>query len=259
MGRTYVVTGAASGIGKTTAELLKSRGNTVIGVDLHDADINADLTTAEGRTGLVSEATRLSGGKIDAILALAGLALPIPKTVGVNFFGMVATLEGLRPLLAGSAAPRAAGIASMASLMPLDDTLVEACLALDEPAALARATELAKDEATGALIYSSTKKAFALWIRRNAATPAWAGAGIPLNAIAPGIIATPMTADMIATEEARTAVLQMVPMPLNGIAEPIVPARLLAWLTSEENTHFCGQVIFIDGGSDVVIRGETTW
>jgi len=28
---------------------------------------------------------------------------------------------------------------------------------------------------------------------------------------------------------------------------------------SEENTHLCGQVIFIDGGSDVVIRGDSTW
>jgi hypothetical protein len=34
---------------------------------------------------------------------------------------------------------------------------------------------------------------------------------------------------------------------------------LLAWLTSEENAHLCGQVVFIDGGSDVIIRGESTW
>jgi NAD(P)-dependent dehydrogenase (short-subunit alcohol dehydrogenase family) len=260
MGRTYVVTGSASGIGKTTAELLKSRGNTVIGVDLHNADINVDLTTAAGRSTLVSEASRLSGGKIDAILAIAGLAHPIPATIGVNFFGMVATLEGLRPLLAGSAAPRAAGISSMASLFPVDDALVAACLAADEPAALARAAELGTDQAgAGAAIYSSSKKAFALWIRRNAAKAEWAGAGIPLNAIAPGIIATPMTAGMHETAEARAQILAMVPMPLNGVAEPIVTAHLLAWLTSEENTHLCGQVVFIDGGSDVVIRGESTW
>ena len=68
-----------------------------------------------------------------------------------------------------------------------------------------------------------------------------------------------MTADLIATEEARAALLQMVPMPLNGIADAAVVARLLAWLGSEENTHLCGQVIFVDGGSDVVIRGDSTW
>jgi NAD(P)-dependent dehydrogenase (short-subunit alcohol dehydrogenase family) len=260
MGRTYLVTGAASRIGKATRELLISRGHTVIGADLHDADINVDLTTAEGSSGLIAEADRLSGGTLDGVLAIAGLALPIPKTVGVNFFGMVATLEGALPLLAGSAAPRAAGVSSMASLMPTDEELVAACLAADEPAALARAAVLAESpQTTGGLIYGSTKKAFSLWIRRNAALPAWAGAGIPLNAICPGIIETPMVAPMIATEEARAGLLQMVPMPLNGFAQPIAPATLLAWLTSEENTHLCGQNIFIDGGSDVMIRGESTW
>lgn len=259
MSRTYVVTGSASGIGKATAELLQSRGNTVIGVDLRDADVIADLTTPDGRAALVSEVGRLAEGHVDAILAIAGLALPIPATVGVNFFGMVSTLEGLRPLLAGSPAPRAVGIASMASLMPVDDLLVDACLVGDEPAALARAAVLAEGPETGGLIYGSTKKAFALWVRRNAASADWAGASIPLNAIAPGIIVTPMVAPMLATAEGRAMIDQVVPMPLNGHAQPIVPAYLLAWLTSEENTHLCGQVVFIDGGSDVLIRGESTW
>ena len=260
MTRTSVVTGAASGIGKATKELLESRGERVIGVDIHDADIVVDLTTADGRTGLVDQVRQAGGGQLDAVYAIAGLALPVPATVAVNFFGMVATLEGLRPLLASSSAPRAVGIASMASLMPVDDELVAAMTADDEPAALARAEVLAREpETTGALIYGSTKKAFAQWVRRTAATDAWAGASIPLNAVAPGVIATPMTADLIATEEARTALLQMVPMPLNGIAEPIVVARLMAWLGSEENSHLCGQVVFVDGGSDVVIRGDSTW
>lgn len=30
---------------------------------------------------------------------------------------------------------------------------------------------------------------------------------------------------------------------------------LLAWLASEENTHLAGQTIYIDGGSDVALRG----
>ncbi|HBU42509.1 MAG TPA: short-chain dehydrogenase, partial [Microbacterium sp.] len=97
--RTYVVTGAASGIGKATADLLVERGDRVIGVDLHDSDVEVDLTTTEGRERLVVEVNRLSGGRIDGILAIAGLAVPAPATVGVNYFGMVATLEGLRPLL----------------------------------------------------------------------------------------------------------------------------------------------------------------
>ncbi|MCB2175614.1 MAG: SDR family oxidoreductase [Actinomycetales bacterium] len=259
MTRTSVVTGAASGIGKATKELLESRGERVIGVDLHDADVTVDLTTADGRAGLISGVAALTGA-VDAVFAIAGLAHPIPATVSVNFFGMVATLEGLRPMLAASPAPRAVGVASMASLMPVDDELVAAMTAGDEASALSRAEVLAQDPTTtGQLIYSSTKKAFAQWVRRTAPSDAWAGVSIPLNAVAPGIIATPMTADMIATAEAREQLLQMVPMPLNGIAEPIVVARLLTWLAGEENSHLCGQVVFVDGGSDVVIRGDSTW
>ncbi len=260
MTRTHVITGAASGIGKAARELLESRGDRVIGVDLHGTDVVADLSTPHGRAAMVDAVARLTDGRIDAVHAVAGLATPTPATVSVNYFGMVATLEGLRPLLAGSPAPRAVGVSSMASLMPLDDELVALLSAGDEAAAVARAEVLAKDPATtGQLIYASTKKAFSQWIRRTAPTPDWAGASIPLNCVAPGVIATPMTEQFTSTEEARHAILEMVPMPLNGIAEPIAVAELLAWLTSEANTHLCGQVVFIDGGSDVVIRGDSTW
>lgn len=257
--RTYLVTGAASGIGKATAQLLAERGERVIGADLHGSDIDCDLTTAEGRERLVTETSARADGRLDAIVAVAGLALPVPATVGVNYFGMVATLEGLRPLLAGSDAPRAVGVDSMASLFPPDPALVERQLNGDEEGALARAAELAASPEQGGLIYGSTKVAFARWIRRNAPTPAWAGAGIPLNAVAPGIIDTPMVAPMITSDEAKDQLLRTVPMPLNGIAKPIVVARLLAWLAGTENTHLCGQVVFVDGGSDAVIRGDGVW
>ena len=255
MTRTNVVTGVASGIGKATATLLKSRGERVIGVDLHDADVTADLSSPDGLAQMVESVKAASGGSIDAIYAIAGLAHDTSATVKINFFGMVGTLVGLRPLLAGSDSPRAQAIASMASLQDADDQLVAAMLSDDRDAAVARADAIAGQN----LIYASTKQAFARWIRRNAANPEWAGESIPLNAVAPGIIRTPMTQDMIATDEATKQLLQVVPMPLNGVAEPTVVAELLTWLGSPANTHLCGQVVFVDGGSDVVIRGDSTW
>ena len=260
MARTYVVTGAASGIGKATKSLLEDRGGTVIGVDIKGSDVNVDLGTAEGRAALVSEVTRLSGGTVDGVVANAGLATPTAATVAVNYFGAVATLEGLRPLLAKSDSPRAVATASMASLFPPDDALLQYLLDGDEPKALARGEELAAGAPEqGGLIYGTTKRALARWIRRHAATPDWAGAGIALNAIAPGVVRTPMVAGLIETEEQRTALAGMVPMPLNGFFDPEDVAKLIAWLVSEENAHLCGQVIFIDGGSDVVMRGDSTW
>ncbi len=119
MNRTYVVTGAASGIGAATTRYLRERGSRVIACDLHEADVIADLATGEGRTQLVGGVTRLSGGKIDAIVANAGGG-PAETMLAVNFFGTVATLEGLRPLLKDSPAPRAVLVSSIASLSPSD-------------------------------------------------------------------------------------------------------------------------------------------
>jgi NAD(P)-dependent dehydrogenase (short-subunit alcohol dehydrogenase family) len=261
MARTYVTTGTASGIAAATAQLLREAGSTVIGIDIHDADIVADLSTPAGRLEAANRAIELSAGKIDAVIACAGLAHPIAKTVSVNYFGMTEFLEALAPTLAKADAPRAVLISSMASLMPNDPALVEAmCVDDDETKAVAIAQGLV-DAGGGAeqLIYGSTKRAISRWVRRQCIKPQWAGAGIPLNAIGPGIVRTPMVADMIATQEARDAIDQMVPMPLNYYLEPENVAYLLIWLASAENSHVTGQTIYIDGGSDAALRGDNIW
>ena len=260
MSRRYIVTGSASGIGAATARILKQANNMVIGIDIHDADVVADLSTPQGRQDAARQAIAHAGGSIDAVIASAGLALPIAKTVSVNYFGMTEFLEALAPTLAKSKAPRAVLISSMASLMPNDAALVEALCADNEAAALHRAQELV-DTGNGLeqLIYSSTKRAISRWVRRECIKPHWAGAGIPLNAIGPGIVRTPMVAAMIETAEARAALDQVVPMPLNYYLEPENVAYLLIWLSSVENTHVTGQTIYIDGGSDAALRGENVW
>jgi NAD(P)-dependent dehydrogenase (short-subunit alcohol dehydrogenase family) len=260
MARTYIVTGSASGIGLVTCQLLQKQGERVIGVDIHDADIVADLSTAEGRQEAVSKSIELSNGSIDVLIANAGLALPISKTVSVNFFGVTDLVNGLRPTLSKSKSPRVVVTSSMASLMPNDPELVDLMLNNDETAALARAEALVtQGGGLEQLIYGSTKRAISRWIRKVAPLSEFAGAGIPINAIGPGIVVTPMTQDMIATEEAKAGLLQIVPMPLNGIMGPEVIAKALIWLAGEENSHMTGQTIYIDGGSDVVLRGEDIW
>jgi len=258
--RTVVVTGSASGIGKATKTILESRGQRVVGVDLHDADIEVDLATSVGRRALVDGVDGKTGGAIDAVYAIAGRGDPTPATAAVNYFGMVATLEMLRPFLERSASPRAVAVSSMAGIFPADDDLVSLMLAGDEDAAMQRAEHLAAEPNTlGPLIYISSKRAMSQWIRRQAITSDWAGASIPLNAIAPGTIATPLSAPFTSNEKAAAALLKRMPMPLNGIAQPEAVAELLAWLGSEANTHLCGQVLYVDGGSDATIRGESVW
>jgi NAD(P)-dependent dehydrogenase (short-subunit alcohol dehydrogenase family) len=250
--RTYVVTGSASGIGAATKKLLQSSGHHVIGVDLHDADINVDLTTDQGRREVVNQVNHLSEGTIDAILAIAGAHIAGPATVAINYYGAIATLTGLRPLLQNSPAPRAVAVSSITSVHPFDQRLLDAMLDGTEQEALALAQ-------TAEYVYATSKRALCRWIRRVATTDAWAGAGIPLNAIAPGLVLTETLARLFTDADIKTRIEAGAPMPLGGPYEPQAAAELLAWLASVENAHITGQTIFIDGGADVVLRGDSTW
>lgn len=260
MRRTYVVTGAASGIGQATAALLRKRGARVIGVDVRSVDVVADLSTHQGRQDAIDGILCEAGRRLDAVIANAGLASPSPATVAVNYFGAVELLIGLRPALAAARDPRAVVVSSMATLMPVSAELVDACLAGDEAVALKVAAELeAAGPQAASKIYPSSKRALSRWVRREAASPRWAGCGIPLNAVAPGIVETPMVAGLMSDAATREATDAMVPMPLGGHLQVGPVASLLAWLASEENTHLCGQTVYIDGGSDVVLRGDDVW
>ena len=252
MPRTYVVTGSASGIGRATCERLERDGHRVIDVDLHDASITADLSEPAGRAAMV-EGVKMASGAIDAVVANAGVMAAPELCVRVNYFGAVATLEGLRPLLLGSDAPRAVATASSSVMNPTDPALIDACLTGDEDAAVRAA------EGTGLLGYPSTKRALARWVRRHAPNSDWAGAGIGLNAVAPGVVRTPMTTDLLADDQMRPIVEEAVPMPYGGHAEPAHIAEVIAFLASAEVQRVCGQVIFIDGGADALTLGEDIW
>lgn len=259
MARTYVITGAGSGIGAAAARLLREAGNTVVGVDLRGSDVTADLSTPAGREEAVAAVLEATGGNVDAVIASAGVSLPSALTVSVNYYGVTEFLTALRPALAKSDAPRAVVVSSMSSLQPNYPPLVDALLGADEATAREIADQLAADPQTGSLIYASSKRAISRWVRARSVTAEWAGAGIPLNAVGPGIVTTPMTEELLASPESTAFVDAVVPMPLNYHQPPESIANLCLWLTSVENSHCAGQTIYCDGGADVVLRGEDAW
>jgi NAD(P)-dependent dehydrogenase (short-subunit alcohol dehydrogenase family) len=254
-GRTYVVTGSASGIGAATAALLCERGATVIGCDIDDAEIRADLSTSEGRRSLVDQVAAY--GRVDAVLAVAGGGRT--GMLETNYFGAVATLQGLRPLLAQSAAPRAVAVSSTAALAPADERVLRACLDGDEAAAVAL---LESDPSLGGPTggYGVAKRALNSWVRRVAASPEWAGSGIALNVVASGVVDTPAASWILADEKVRDAVETAAPQPFGGFpGRPEWVAELICWLASGNNHFVTGQVVFADGGSEAALVGDSHW
>jgi 3-oxoacyl-[acyl-carrier protein] reductase len=71
-----------------------------------------------------------------------------------------------------------------------------------------------------------------------------AGQGITVNAVAPGIIETDMTADM---EEARAQAFREM-IPLGRFGQPQDVASVVTWLCSEAAGYITGQAISVDGG-----------
>jgi NAD(P)-dependent dehydrogenase (short-subunit alcohol dehydrogenase family) len=160
----------------------------------------------------------------------------------------------MRPLLAKGTSPRAVGVTSFASIMQSDTEMVEACLSGDEAAALRIA-----ENKEPAVYYSSSKAAFARYMRRQAITDDWVGAGILLNGIAPGIVVTPMTRPMLDDKSRRAQLEHEVPMPIRRDGRPEEIAELLLWLASPANSLMVGQILFIDGGAEATVRGDSLW
>jgi NAD(P)-dependent dehydrogenase (short-subunit alcohol dehydrogenase family) len=256
MERTYAVTGSASGIGAATTAWLRARGDRVIGCDLRDAEVCADLASHEGRAALVDGVTRLCGGRLDGIVANAGGGPP-ETMLALNFFGAVATAERLRPLLETSAAPRAVLISSVASLGPVEPGLVAACLRGDEAEAVAAARAWTAAGGSPGHLYGSAKQALNRWCRRVAVEPAWAGAGIPLNVVAPGIVDTPAAAWILSNPAVREEMKRRVPLANAYPARAEQMAALVAWCVSAENALMTGQVLFADAGLECAARGPS--
>ena len=256
--RIYAVTGAASGIGAATAEHLERCGARVIGCDLRDAEVIADLATADGRAALSEGVARLCRGRLDGIVANAGGGRA-ETMLALNYFGALATLVGLRPLLLASPDPRAVVVSSISSLGPTDAALIEVCMAGDEAAAVAAGDDAIAGGKSALDLYGSAKHALTRWCRRAARGPQWAGAGIPLNVVAPGVIDTPAAAYILSDTERRAQMGAMVPLNASYPGSPEAMAALLGWCVSAENNLMTGQVLFADAGFECQARGEKTW
>ena len=255
---TYAVTGSASGMGRAVVERLNGNGHTVLRVDIGDADVVADLSTRTGRRAAADAVLEQCGGKLDGAVLAAGLG----PTKGaerliteVNYFGVVELLLAWRPALAATARAKVVVFSSNSTttVPAVPGRAVRALLAGDAEKALR--TYRLFGPAAPPMAYAASKIAVSRWVRRQAVTPEWAGAGIRLNALAPGAIMTPMLERQLATEaEARN--IRRFPVPIGGFGDPGQLADWVVFMLSGSADFLCGSVVFVDGGSDAFYRSD---
>jgi Dehydrogenases with different specificities (related to short-chain alcohol dehydrogenases) len=255
---TYAVTGSASGMGKATADKLRAAGHTVIGIDLRDADIVADLSTPEGRAAAAAGVLERVDGILDGAVLAAGIG-PAPGRERllpeVNFLGTVELLEAWRPALAAAGSAKVVVYSSNSiTTTPLIPTsAVRAILGRDLGKAVRILKRFGKNGA--AIMYGTSKLALTRWLRMTAVTPEWAGAGIRLNAVAPGAILTPLLESQLADPAQRDAI-ESFPVPTGGFGTADGIADWVVFMLGSASDFMAGSVVFVDGGTDAYFRGH---
>jgi NAD(P)-dependent dehydrogenase (short-subunit alcohol dehydrogenase family) len=251
---TCAITGSASGIGAAIRRRLEAEGARVIGVDLRDAEVVADLSTKPGRAAAVAAVLERCGGRLDRLVLSAGVGThvkPPSLVASVNYFGAVDVLDGLLAALRAGADPAALVVCSnSAQMAPLDDhPYVRALLAHDE----AEARSVADAGDSSIVAYLGAKHALGRAVRRRAGE--WGRAGVRLNAVAPGPVRTPLFEADRADPVTGPAIAKL-QIPLGRVGEPDEVAELAAFLLHPKAGWIHGAIYYIDGGNDAAIRPD---
>lgn len=243
-GRTYIVTGASSGIGAITLRVLKSHGAQVIGLDLNEckeADIFYKVDLSDPQS--IDEVADQLPSKVDGLANIAG----VPPTLGseqvlkVNLIGLRRlTLRTVGKLADGASIVNLASLAGFGWSEAMDQ--VREALALDFNSDLGAFAAKHNLSDTGRSYFLS-KEALVVWTMQNRWT--WRDRGIRMNAVSPGPVATPILQDFVATL-GRRADEDMRVMDRPGIPEEIAP--VVSFMLSEGSAWMRGSNVAVDGG-----------
>ena len=236
--RSLFITGAGTGIGLATAQLAHSLGAMVSGTVFSDDQIKnldgiiptercfkLDVTDAVALQTAVAKASTICGG-IDGVLASAGII-------------KLLTSEDTNP----DDWARILDVNLNASFNLAKFTIPH--LRQRTPASIVMiSSQIGLVGHRNAAAYAASKSAINGLARSMALE--LAGVNIRVNAIAPGPIATGMTAETRANKDKSNALLERIPLGRFGTAKEI--ANLAAFLISDASSFITGQVVVADGG-----------
>lgn len=237
-----LVTGASRGIGRAICEKLASEGTDIVfsyrsgeeaaaetirlcskyGVEVHG--IKADVSSQEECETLIKEAVDLLGGRIDILVNNAGITKDnligrmkdedFDAVIDVNLKGTFYMMRGVSRYMLRQRAGRIINMSSVVGVMGN----------------------------AGQVNYSASK-AGVIGMTKSLAREL-ASRQITVNAVAPGMIETDMTAAM--PDSAKEKVIESIPFKQMGRPEDI--AEAVAFLAGDGGRYITGQVLCVDGG-----------
>lgn len=242
-GRTIIVTGAGSGIGRATATRIANEGGRVIATDVVAERLDALRTELEGfavetvvgdvaASETIDALIAAAGDRVDGLANVAGImdAFLPPDEVddgtwervfSVNVTGPMRLTRAVLPLMIAAGKGSVVNVASEAAL---------------------------KASAAGAA-YTSSKHAIAGYTKSVAFFHG--PQGIRANAVAPGAVATNIEAPM-RSEYAARRVGPIMQTTIPPVAQPEQLAAAITWLLSDDSANVNGAVLPSDGGWSVV-------
>ena len=241
-GNGIVVTGAAQGIGRATAMAFAAEGAGVVVLD-NEGDVLAETVAA----------IKKSGAKVEAVVGDVSNREDVKAAVdlAVKSFGRV------------DAAVQVAGIADFVPFLEFADGSWDRILNVNLRGAWYLAQEAARvmvrDGIKGAIVLTASTNAFQPEAGGLAYNTSKAGivavmqtaalelsrVGIRVNAIAPGIINTRLSAFVINHPVQSKVFLDRI--PIGRFAEPEEMARPILWMCSEDASYLSGHLMIVDG------------
>lgn len=216
-GRRALITGASKGIGRAVAEAFKARGAVTLTPSHAELDLSSNSSVDKYLAGLT--------GGVDILINNAGINplgsaenftdADMDAVLQVNLKAPMRLMRGLLPAMRARGYGRIVNVSSVWSLV-------------SKPRRFA---------------YSSAKAGLNGMTR--AAAVECAGAGILVNAVAPGYVNTELTRKNNSAAEIGAIAGAI---PAGRLAEPSEIASVIAFLASEQNGYITGQTIVVDGG-----------